>query len=133
MAPITVIRVITGVVGGLLVALNGLHLTFGLARLYRAIGEEGVSTRLADALKTGWVISGCANLLLGLLLLALLPDLGAGSPAAWKAAAITAVGLVVIGVAAVLATGRHLGLLLFSAMGLALLIPLLIWRSHFQP
>ena len=133
MAPIAVIRVIAGMVGGLLVALNALHLTFGLARMYRAVGEESVSARLGDALKTGWVISGCANLVLGILLLALLPDLGTANPAAWKAATITAVGLVVIGVAAVLATGRHIGLLLFSAMGLALLIPLLIWRSHFLP
>jgi hypothetical protein len=132
MAPTAVVRLAAGIVGGLLVILNSAHLTIGLIRLHRALGEEPISTRLADPLKTGWVMSGTLCLFSGALLLFLLPDLAVGSYAAWKAAAVTASGLVLLGVAAVLATGRHFGLLLLSVMGLAVLVPLLVWRLHFQ-
>lgn len=133
MAPLTVIRLTAGIVGGLLVLLNGLHLTFGFVRLNQALATESISARLADPLKTGWIISGCVNLILGLVLLWLLPDLASASPVAWKVAVVIALGLVALGLAAVLATGRHFGLLAFSFLGLSLLVPLLLWRSLFHP
>lgn len=129
---LAVIRAIAGSVGGLLVVLNALQLTFGFVRLHRALGTENIPQRFADALRTGWVISGTVGILLGIVLLCLLPDLGSASRLAWRVTTVIAAGLVVLGVLAVLATGRHFGLLFFSAMGLSLLVPLLVRRSLFH-
>lgn len=132
MSAMTVIRLVTAAIGGLLVLLNVFHLSIGLIRLHRALSTEPIAARLVDPLKIGWVMSGCWNLLLGLILLWLLPDLAAGSIAAWKVATAISVGLIVVGIAAVAMTRGHYGLLAFSLFGLLLLVPLLLGRSLFH-
>ena len=132
MSPMTVIRLAAAAVGSLLVLLNAFHLSIGLVRLHRALSTETIAARLIDPLKLGWVMSGCLNLLLGLILLSLLPDLAAGSLVAWKVAMAIGIGLVALGIAAVAVTRGHYGLLTFSIFGLLLLVPLLSWRSLFH-
>lgn len=132
MSAMTVIQLATAAVGGLLILLNAFHLSIGSIRLHHALSTETIAGRLVDPLRIGWVMSGCLNLLLGLILLLLLPDLAAASIVAWKVATAISIGLIVLGIAAVAVTRGHYGLLAFSLFGSLLLVPLLLWRSLFH-
>ena len=127
-----VIRGVAATVGSLLLLLNALHLTVGFVRLRRALAAEPIVPRFDDALRTAWLYLGAMGFMSGAMLLWLLPDLGAGSIGAWKGAAGIAGLLIAGGVASYAATRKHPGMLALSVMGLALLVPLLIYRSQFH-
>lgn len=125
------VRWSVGLIGVLLVALNAFHLTLGMAGMRQAVSDEAVAPRIAEALAIAWVYMGCINLILGLLLLWLIPDLSAGRIGAWKAAIGVGAALVVVGVASFVTAGSHPGLLLFSLFGLVVLGPLIALRGYF--
>lgn len=121
-----------GIVGALLVVLNAFHLSVGFARVRRALESQPIPERFADALKTAWLYLGTMGVVLGVLLCWLAADAAAGSPVAWKAGVAIGVGLVAVGVASFFATGRHPGFLVLSVFGLAVLVPLLVYRAYFR-
>ena len=119
-------------VGALLIVLNTFHLTVGFVRLQKALLAESIPQRFAEALKTAWLYVGTLGLVFGVLLLWTAGQAAAGDPVAWKVGTSIGVALVLTGVASFLATGKHPGLLVVSLFGLVLLIPLLLFRSHFR-
>ena len=117
------------IVGALLVLMNGLQLTVGVVRLRRALAVEPIPQRFDEPLRTAWFYMATLGVTLGIVLLFLAADAAAGNHAAWKAGLIIGIGLVATGIASFLATGRHPGLLAISVFGLALVIPLLVYRA----
>lgn len=132
MEPGSILRGIAGVVGILLLVLNAFHMTFGFIRLRRALAAEPIPPRFDDALRTAWLYLGTMGFSAGALLLWLLPDLGAGAMSAWKGATAIAGLLIASGIASYVATRKHPGMLFLSVLGLALLIPLIMFRPHFH-
>ena len=129
---VAIIRWSFRAVGLLLILLNAFHLTLGFVRLQRALAAETIAPRFEEALKTAWLYLGTTGLALGVMLLWLSADAAAGDPVAWKAGMTIAAALIVVGVASFLATGKHPGLLLLCLFGLAVAIPLLVFREHFR-
>lgn len=132
MRPTSLIRWTFLAVGALLVILNALHLTLGFARLLHALETEPIPLRFAEALKTAWLYAGTFGLASGLMLCWLSSDAAAGSSVARKAGMAIGVTLIAAGAAAYFATGKHPGLLFLSVFGVVVLVPLLVYRTHFQ-
>ena len=132
MQPASIIRWTFVGVGVLLVILNAVHLSVGFARLRHALEAEPIPLRFAEALKTAWLYVGSTGLAFGLMLCWFSPDAAAGSAVAWKIGMAIGVTLIAAGAATYFATGKHPGLLFLSVFGLAVVIPLLVYRAHFQ-
>jgi hypothetical protein len=109
-------------VGGFQLLANGAVLIRGLLRLPDELAKEGATLRLADLLRTAWVYGTLGNLCVSLVLLLVSSGLRAGEPLARHVASAIGVYYLVLGpVTYWFGQGRHAGMLVFSALGLALL------------
>ena len=121
-------------VGGLQLVMNLLSLARGPRRIREELAAGALSERFADLLSVAWVYGGIANLCIPALLLLLAGPLRTESPLAWRAALVIGGYYVLVGLCTwALGIRRHAGLLVFVAIGLALLIPLWVARAAFRP
>lgn len=131
MSPSVVLRSVTTGTGVVLLVLNLLHLGYGIPRLRSRIAAGEVSAGLATPFVVAWLYVGLAGLAFGCLLVVIAPDVAAGNPVARRVAITVSLTLIVFGVAAFAAARSHPGLLLISLFGVAVLLPVLIYRPHF--
>jgi hypothetical protein len=119
-------------IGGFQLLANGASLFRGLGRLPSELVREGATTRIADLLQTAWVYGTLGNLCLSVLLLVMASPLRAGEPLARNLATVIGVYYIILGPAAYLFSPvRHVGILVFSALGLVLVAAL--WLSTYGP
>jgi len=129
MTPAEAGRYVALAVGGFQLLANGALLLRGFARLPRELATEGATTRIADLLRTAWVYGMLGNLCISIVLLLVAPKLRAGEPLARQLATAIGIYYVLLGAATYwFAQTRHLGVLVFSALGAALLATL--WFSR---
>jgi hypothetical protein len=108
-------------IGGFQFLANGASLFRGLDRLPSQLAREGASTRIADLLHTAWIYGTLGNLCLSVLLLIMASPLRAGEPLARSLATVIGVYYMILGPAAYFFSPvRHVGILVFSALGLVL-------------
>jgi hypothetical protein len=116
-------RVTFFVVGGFQLLANLAMLARGVARLPAELAAQGATARIADLLRTSWVYGALGNACVSVVLLLAATALRTGGRLAAHVA--WAVGgyylLVGVGMYA-FAPERHAGLLVFSALGVAVLL-----------
>ena len=116
-------------IGAFQVLANGASLARGLARLPRELATEGATARIADLVRAAWVYGTLGNLCIAMVLLLVASGLRAGEPLARQVAGAIGIYYLVLGAGTyAFAERRHLGLLVFSALGVALLVTL--WFSR---
>ena len=115
-------RVVLFTAGGFQLLASLATLARGVARLPGELTREGATLRIADLLRASWVYGSLGNLCVSVVLLLAARDLRAPGPLAAHVA--FAVGgyyaLVGLGMYA-FAAQRHAGVLVFSALGAAVL------------
>src|SRR5262245_20345262 len=113
------------VVGGVQLLANLVLLFRGFARLPAELAKEGASARIAELLRTAWIYGTLANVCISVTLLILASALREGDPAARRVVSMVGSYYLVLGITAYwFAPQRRPGLLAFSALGVALLVPL---------
>jgi hypothetical protein len=116
-------------IGGFQLLANGAVLFRGIARLPQVLATEGATTRIADLLRTAWVYGTLGNLCVSVVLLLIAPGLRTAEPLARQLATAIGIYYLLLGAATYcFAQTRHAGLLVFSALGVALLATL--WFSR---
>ena len=129
MSPADVSRYAALAIGAFQVLANGASLARGLARLPRELATEAATSRIADLVRTAWVYGTLGNLCVATVLLLVASGLRTGEPLARQVAGAIGIYYLVLGAATYgFAERRHLGLLVFSALGVALLVTL--WFSR---
>jgi hypothetical protein len=124
------VRNIALALGALLCGIGILHDIINVRSVTRAIARGEIAERMGAQLVANVVLAGLALVILGSFLLLIASDLEKGKRSAWRRAFVVGVFLTLSGVAAYLWLPRP-SVLIFSAVGLVLTGPLLLWRSHF--
>ena len=116
-------------IGSFQVLANSALVFRGFARLPQELAKEGATTRIADLLRTAWVYGMLGNLCVSIVLLLVASGLRTGEPLARQLAGAIGMYYLLLGIATYwFAETRHLGLLVFSVLGLVLLVTL--WFSR---
>jgi hypothetical protein len=116
-------------IGAFQVLANGASLVRGLARLPGELRSEGATARIADLARAAWVYGTLGNLCIATVLLLVASGLRAGEPLARQVAVAIGIYYLALGAGTyAFAERRHPGLLVFSALGVALLVAL--WFSR---
>jgi hypothetical protein len=116
-------------IGAFQVLANGVSLFRGVTRLPRELATEGATTRIADLLRAAWVYGTLGNLCVSIVLLLVASGLRTREPLARHIAIAIGIYYLILGGAIYsFAQTRHPGLLVFSLMGVALLVTL--WFSR---
>lgn len=123
-------RYIALAVGALLCGLGILHAIINVRSVSRAIVRGEIVERMGAQLIANVVLAGLALVILGSFLLMVASDLEKGKRSSWSIAFAVGVFLTLSGVAAYLWLPKP-SVFIFSALGLVLSGPLLLWRSHF--
>ena len=123
-------RYIALALGGLLGGIGILHAVINVRSVTRAIARGEIVERMGAQLVVNVVLAGLALVILGSFLLLIASDLEKGKRSSWRIAFVVGVFLTLTGVAAYLWLPRP-SVFIFSALGLVLTVPLLLWRSHF--
>lgn len=111
-------------IAALLALLHLLHLAYGVPRLRMRIAVGGeVSRGLADPFLMAWLYVGVAGLGLAVVLFAVSKDAASGNRTAQRVVLVVALTLVAFAVGAYALAPRHLGLLVFALLGVALIVP----------
>ena len=123
-------RYVALALGSLLCGIGILHAVINVRSVTRAIARGEIVERMGPQLVANVVLAGLALAILGSFLLLIASDLEKGKRSSWRIAFVIGVFLTLSGVAAYLWLPRP-SVFIFSALGLVLTIPLLLWRSHF--
>jgi len=117
------------IIGGIQVLANGASLVRGVVRLPRELESEDATTRLADPLRAAWIYGTLGNSCVGIVLLLAASGLRTGEPLARRLASAIAIYYLILGASTYGFTQtRHPGLLVFSGLGVALLVTLWVSR-----
>jgi protein-S-isoprenylcysteine O-methyltransferase Ste14 len=124
-------RYIALVAGALLCGIGILHDIVNIRSVTRAIARGEIVERMGAQLVANVALAGLALVLLGLFLLLVASDLEKGKRLAWRVAFVVGIFLICTGLAGYWwqAIPR---VLIFSAVGVVLTGPLLLWRKHFS-
>jgi hypothetical protein len=124
-------RYIALTVGVLLCGIGILHDILNVGSVTRAISRGDIAEKLGPQLIANVAASGLALFLLGLFLLVVAGDLQRGKRLAWSVALVVGVLLIIIGLVGYWWEPiPHI--FVFSALGLVVASPLLIWRQQFM-
>jgi hypothetical protein len=96
----------------------------------RAIVRAEIVERLGAMLIANATVSGVALILLGSFLLIVAPDLHKGKRLAWRLAFVIGMFLIISGLVGYWWQPVP-AVLIFSALGIVLTSPLLLWREHY--
>lgn len=125
-----ILRYIALTVGSLLCGIGVLHDILNVRSVTRAIARGDIAEKLGAQLVANVAMAGIALVLLGLFLLIVASDLRRGKRLAWTVALVVGMFLIISGLAAYWWEPiPHV--LVFSALGLVLTVPLLLWRRQF--
>ena len=109
-------------VGGFQLLANAAVLARGLTKIPELVAKEGATERMADLFRVGWIYGVLPNLCISVALLLLASPAGAGDPLARRIVALIGGYYVVLGPASyAFAVQRHRGLLVYAALGAALI------------
>jgi lysylphosphatidylglycerol synthetase-like protein (DUF2156 family) len=125
-----VLRSMTGVSGGLLVAIGIIHAIVNLRSFARATARGEIPISLVPELAASVAMGGVFLSLLGVLLLVIGPGLARGSQTAWRIGVVIGLFFVAAGVAGYV-WRPVMAVFIFSVLGGLVCVPLLIWRREF--